>query len=203
MEILNTRCNNPTFEEALQLAAGLLEHDSKANIFFLNIDCLYKASQDAEYRNLLNTASLVLPDGIGIDLAARFSGTKVKANCNGTDFSPVLMRHAAEKGYKVFLLGGTEGVATRAAEKLSELFPKLKVTGARSGYFDSDEEVIEQINRSGADILLVAMGVPLQEKWIGRHREKLKPRLCVGVGALLDFWSGRMRREQLWIRMNR
>lgn len=200
MEILGVLCDNPSFEEALERAAAFLREPEKKEIFFLNIDCLYRATEDAEYRDCVNSASFVLPDGIGLKLAARFSGHRLKANCNGTDFSPELMRHAAEKGYRVFFLGGLEGIAAQAAENMKKKLPSLQIAGTHPGYFDSDEKIADLINRSGAQILLVAMGVPLQEKWIRRNRARLEARLCLGVGALLDFWSGRVPRAPRWVR---
>ena len=71
--------------------------------------------------------------------------------------------------------------------------------GTHSGYFNSDEEVIEKINKLEADILFVAMGVPLQEKWIVQNRGRLNPKLCLGVGALFDYLSGRIKRAPKWM----
>lgn len=194
MELLNTRCDNLTFTEALDGASALLERSERSDIFFLNIDCLRLASQDAEYRGILAASSMVLPDGIGLKFAARVLGLRLKDNCNGTDFCPALMRRAASLGRSVFLLGAGDGVAQGAAENLRKMAPGLRIAGTESGYFESDAAVIERINRSKADMLLVAMGAPLQEKWIAKNRQRLRVPMCLGVGALLDFWSGRVRR---------
>jgi N-acetylglucosaminyldiphosphoundecaprenol N-acetyl-beta-D-mannosaminyltransferase len=203
MHLLHTRLDNVTFAEALERTRVLLNESSKSTIFFLNIDCLYKATHDPEYRAILNSAQLVLADGVGLSLSARLWGCRIKDNCNGTDFCPELIRFAADCGYKVFLLGGLNGVADGAAEALKRIYPTLKIAGTQNGYFDSDEVVIERVNRSGADILLVALGVPLQEKWLARNRDRLDPRLCLGVGALLDYWSGRIPRAPVGLRMLR
>jgi N-acetylglucosaminyldiphosphoundecaprenol N-acetyl-beta-D-mannosaminyltransferase len=200
MRIHNTRFDNLTFSEALEKALSLLDGPSKGNLFFLNIDCLYKATRDLEYQTILNSAELVLPDGVGLSLSARLWGGRLRENCCGTDFCPELLRRAADGGYRVFLLGGLEGVAQRAAETFKTTYPKLQIVGTQNGYFQSDQAVIERINGSGADILLVAMGAPLQEKWIARNRDRLHPRLCLGVGALLDNWSGRIRRAPALVR---
>ena len=118
MQLLHTRLDNVTFAEALERTRVLLTESSKSTIFFLNIDCLYKATHDPEYRAILNSAQLVLADGVGLSLSARLWGCRIKDNCNGTDFCPELIRFAADRGYKVFLLGGLNGVAEAAAKAL-------------------------------------------------------------------------------------
>ena len=200
MNILGVRLDDLTFPQAVEKGVRLLQDPNPSMLFFLNLDCLYRADSDKEYKAYLNGASLVLPDGIGLKGAARLCGERVKDNCNGTDYCPALMAEAAKKGCRIYLLGGRPGVADEAAANIVKQIPALKVVGTHAGYFEPDENVIEAINRSEADILLVAMGVPLQEKWIGRNRAALKPRLCIGVGALFDFWSGRVPRAPLWMR---
>ena len=103
----------------------------------------------------------------------------------------------------MYLLGGRPGVAEGAAQKLTERFPTLQLAGWDHGYHEEDDEVIARINASGADILFVGFGVPLQERWICRNRERLNPRLCLGVGALLDFMSGRVPRAPRLLRTMR
>ena len=199
MRTLNVKYNNITLETAIEQALSLVENQNKANVFFLNIDCLCKAQKDEKYRNILNSADLVFPDGIGLRLATWLLGGRMKENCNGSNFSPLFMARAAEKGHKIFFLGGRDGVAERAAEVMRKKVPKIQILGTHSGYFNSDEEVIEKINKSEADILFVAMGVPLQEKWIVQNRGRLNPKLCLGVGALFDYLSGRIKRAPKWM----
>jgi exopolysaccharide biosynthesis WecB/TagA/CpsF family protein len=202
MKILNTRCDDLTVSEAIDKTLALVKSPLKSNMFYLNIDCLRKADRDPEYRAIMNEASLVLPDGIGLRLIARLCGRRFKFNCRGiTDFFTVLMQRAAEEGYKIFLLGGLPGVAEKAAQRLKILSPSIQIVGTYEGYFDSDQTVLDRINFSGADVLVVAMGAPLQEKWIDRNRQRLDARLCLGVGALFDFWSRRVRRAPKILRV--
>ena len=200
LDILKVKLDNLTVQSAVRSAVDFVDRNPKGTLFFLNLDCLAKAQKDEEYRKVLNSSPLVLPDGIGLKLAAALFGRRVKENCNGTDFSPLLMSELTKQGYNVFLLGGQEGVAEKAAEVLRARIPGIRIAGTHHGYFESDDAMIEEINRSGADILFVAMGVPLQEKWIYRNREKLDPRLCLGVGALFDWLSGRHQRSPLLLR---
>lgn len=200
VEILGTRYQNLLAAEAVGRCLELLKNKVRADIFFLNLDCLRLAEQDREYRDILNApSSLVLPDGIGLSLAARLLGERVNENCNGSDFSPIFIRAAMAAGASFFLLGGKEGVAKMAAERLRESIPDIKIVGAQNGYFQDEAAIVDRINRSGAEILFVAMGAPLQEKFIARNRARLTPCICLGVGALLDYISGTAHRAPRWV----
>lgn len=200
MNILNVHYDNLSLAETRERFFSLMDGGKKANIFFLNADCLYRAQKDREYQDVLTQADLVLPDGIGLRLITGLFGERMLADCNGTDLSPVLLKEAAKRGDKIFFLGGKGGVARRACENMRERIPGLKIVGWYHGYSKNDEEVVERINASGADILFVAMGVPLQEKWISKNRNRLNPKVCLGVGALLDYLSGQIARAPLWMR---
>ncbi|MCR4336917.1 MAG: WecB/TagA/CpsF family glycosyltransferase, partial [Candidatus Omnitrophica bacterium] len=200
MKLLNVEYQNLTVRQALDQIFQLISEGKKANLFFLNADCLFKAQKDDEYRAILQNADLVLPDGIGLKLASRVFGEKMKEDCNGTDLSPQLLEEAAQRNLRIFFLGGKEGVASKAAENIQRKFPGIKVVGAESGYFRDDQKMVEKINQVRPDILFVAMGVPLQEKWISKHRQILDVKLCLGVGALLDYLSGSIPRAPKWMR---
>ena len=159
-----------------------------------------KAQKDLEYRSIINNADLVLSDGIGLKIASKIFGETMVDNCNGTDLSPKILKLAADNGYSVFFLGGEDGIALKAAENAKKTTPKLDIKGTHSGYFDDDKKIVDLINATGVDILFVAMGVPLQEKWIAKYREQLNCKLALGVGAFLDYLSGSIPRAPLWMR---
>jgi len=198
--IFDIRYNNLSLQSALSIVINSLGTGKKTTLYFLNADCLYKTHKNKEYTNILNSADFVLPDGIGLRIITRVFGGRMVEDCNGTDFSPLLMQKAAEKGYRIFFLGSKAGVSQRAAENIRKQIPGIEIVGAHHGFFNDAEEVIKKINDSGADILFVAMGVPRQEKWIAEHREELNPRLCLGVGALFDYLSGRIPRASIFMR---
>ena len=200
--LLNVKVNHLRLGEAISfIEKKINEKEIKTSIFFLNSDCLYKAQNDKEYRNILNSSDLILADGIGLKMITWIFGGKMKDNCNGTDLSPVIMKMAAKAGSKIFLLGGKAGVAEKVAVNLRIKIPDIQITGSYHGYFSNDSEMIQNINNSGADILFVAMGVPAQEKWIFRNRKLLSPRLCLGVGALFDYLSGDIPRAPKFMRV--
>jgi N-acetylglucosaminyldiphosphoundecaprenol N-acetyl-beta-D-mannosaminyltransferase len=199
VNVLGVRYHNITNDEAVEQMVALLAEGSAGSAFYFNIDCLRQAREDAEYHKILDDASFVLSDGIGLRILTRLCGERMRDNCEGTDLFPRLVSELPAHGYSIFLLGGKPGVAEQAADTLCRRCPGLRVAGALDGYFQNEEAVIARINQSGADVLFVAMGVPKQEKWIARNRSRLKPRLCVGVGALLDYLSGNVQRAPGWM----
>lgn len=177
----------------------------RRTVFFLNAHCANIRASNASYAAALARADYVLPDGIGVELAARMQGRRLAANLNGTDLTPRLLRLAARWGMSVFLIGGTPGTADAAAQRLCLDIPGLRIAGTRDGFAGAarPEEAIDEINASGADIVLVAMGVPQQELWIDEYRHLIDAPLVLGVGALFDFLAGNVRRAPAWVRRRR
>jgi N-acetylglucosaminyldiphosphoundecaprenol N-acetyl-beta-D-mannosaminyltransferase len=171
-------------------------------VFIVNAHTLNLAWRDRRFREVLNDADVLLNDGSGVQLASRLAGKPFPTNLVGTDLTPELCEIAARREVGVFLLGGMEGVPEKSANRLRELVPGLRISGTQHGYFSSEqnEEVIKKINRSGAGILLVAFGNPLQEQWIHMNSPRLRCDLCLGVGGLFDHLSGRLQRAPLWMR---
>lgn len=136
----------------------------RRRINFMNAHCFNVMSKDRQYAAAVNSADYLLPDGIGVALAAKMTGLDLTANLNGTDFIPALLQEAAKLGKSVYLFGGTPGTAERAANNLICEIPNLRIAGTRDGFAQAqnDAEVIADINASGANILLVALGVPMQ-----------------------------------------
>jgi exopolysaccharide biosynthesis WecB/TagA/CpsF family protein len=186
-------------------AINLLLSDGKRRANFMNAHCCNVAARDRHYAAAIETSNVLLPDGFGIDLAAKMSGHKLTENLNGTDFIPALLKEAASRGRSVYLFGGKVGVAEAAAVALMANISNLNIAGTRDGYEGgaNDDVVVDAINASGADIVLVALGVPHQELWLYRNADKLNARLTMGVGAALDFFSGNIVRAPRWVRKAR
>lgn len=185
--------------EAIAAMTDKLMAYEKANVFFLNDHCYNLAQKDREYLNLLNNSEFLLNDGIGIEIGAKMFGFSFKENLNGTDFIPALfneLKSHKDRQYNVYLLGAKPGVATAALHELQDKFPHLNFVGEQHGYFDpcKADEIIADINGKQTDILLVGLGMPIQEKWIAENREKLNCSLAFAVGAFLDFSSGNVTR---------
>ena len=185
-----------------QAAINNLLQPGKRTVFFLNAHCANMRAVKSDYATALDRADLVLPDGIGVELAARMQGDGLMANLNGTDLLPPLLKAAAKQGKSVFLFGARPGTADKAAKHLGSMIPGLRIAGTLDGFKDAAnaQDAINTINGSGADILLVAMGVPLQELWLDRFGPDLRPDLKMAVGGLFDFWAGNVKRAPLCVR---
>ncbi len=171
-------------------------------IHFVNAHCVNMMFRSRRYSRALSAADALLPDGSGMWLAAKLAGKAAPANLNGTDLFPLLCKEAALHDQSLYLLGGGEGIVEKTAERMQREIAGLKIAGRSNGYWlDADEEVlISQINSSGATILLVGLGVPKQEVWIARNRNKLTVPVIMGVGGLFDYYSGRIPRAPVWMR---
>jgi len=202
LTILDLRIDNMTMRDAIGHIMTLLDRSEPRQICFVNPQCANAAYANSEYKAVLHRSHLVFADGIGMKIAGRILGRRVRQNVNGTDLFPRLCDELKDTGKRLYLLGARPGVAEEVREWISRNYPGTQVAGCRDGYFKSDEEeqVIRSIAESRADVLLVAMGVPAQDLWIDRNLERLGVKAAMGVGGLFDFYSGRIPRAPLWVR---
>lgn len=191
-----------TARQAISEVSGLLAAPGPQTLMYVNAHSMNLARSHRRYRACLADADLVLNDGSGLAMAARVRGRRFPANLNGTDFTPEVLRLAAQEGLSVYLLGGRPGVAARAADRLAERMPELKIVGHHHGYFRDDEgvAVAARIRETGADVVLVAMGNPRQELWLSEHLPATGAALGVAVGAFLDFAAELVPRAPRWMR---
>jgi exopolysaccharide biosynthesis WecB/TagA/CpsF family protein len=167
----------------------------------INPEFIMIARGDPNFYNILNRADLCVPDGVGLLWAAKHLGHPLPERVTGSDGVPKIAERAALEGWRLFLLGAAPGVADKAAEVLQMRYPGLKIVGTYSGSpapYEEDE-IVEQVNASGADILFVAYGAPVQDKWIARNLPRLRPSMAMGVGGSLDFIAGIVPRAPLWM----
>ncbi|MBY6032304.1 WecB/TagA/CpsF family glycosyltransferase [Marinobacter daepoensis] len=181
---------------------AVLEGEQSCNLFFINAHCLNLSYRNPTYHQALLQTPLVLPDGSGVKKGCELNGGSLAANLNGTDLFPHICEIATKQNAPVYLLGAQPGVAEKVSGWIHEHYPGLRVAGTQHGYFSNAEEdsVVENINQSGAEILIVAMGVPTQELWLHTMQDRLNTRLNIAVGGLFDFYSGRIPRAPAWLR---
>jgi N-acetylglucosaminyldiphosphoundecaprenol N-acetyl-beta-D-mannosaminyltransferase len=170
-----------------------------------NVDFLLQAHDDVELRRILIEADLVVCDGTPIVWMSRLLGNALPERVAGSDLVPELVKHAAQKGHRLFLLGGGPGVAAAAAARLRREYPTLTLAGHYAPPFASLLEmdhtaIVERVRAARPDILLVSFGCPKQEKWIAMHFESLGVPVAIGVGATIDFLAGRVPRAPGWMR---
>ncbi|QVL37491.1 WecB/TagA/CpsF family glycosyltransferase [Aminirod propionatiphilus] len=157
--------------------------------------------RDGDFREWISRASLVLPDGRGLVWALRFLGCPVQQRITGIDFLEQFCRSASAEALPLYFMGGRPGVAAEAAKRLAFRYPGLDVRGTADGYGGAEDEdaLVRAIVESGARILFVGLGVPRQEAWIARNRDRLAPLVLVGVGGSFDVLSGNLRRApRIW-----
>lgn len=191
-------------EVADMLIAYALERE-RFQCYFVNAHCVNIAARDAAYGAILQRAPFVFADGVGMAIAGRLLGRPLTNNVNGTDLLPELCRRAAIRGIPMAFLGARPGTAIACASRLRVLYPGLNIRWIRHGFLPEHEEpkLLPGLNASGARILLVAKGVPRQEKWIDRYASQLDIPVILGVGALFDFYSGSIPRAPLLVRRMR
>jgi exopolysaccharide biosynthesis WecB/TagA/CpsF family protein len=189
---------NLSFAEAVRAVRGMLDDGRTHQVVLANAQTLNLAHERPAYRRLLAEASLVLRDGVGVELAALLHGRRLAHNFVGTDFVPDLLGALADVEPRVFLYGAAPGVAVEAGRALERRHRAVRVVGTAAGY-GNGTDVLARIQESAPDILLVALGNPRQEEWIAAHLAELPPGVAIGVGALFDYLAGRVPRAPRWM----
>lgn len=173
-------------------------------VFTPNSEIVQMCIDEPSLYEVINSAEVVIPDGIGVIKAAKVLGLPLTERVPGIELGEHMLS-VADSTMPVFFLGGKPEVAEAAAEKMTEKYPNLKVCGCHDGYFaksgEENDAVLEEIRRSGAVILFVCLGAPAQEKWIFENRAALPDvRLMMGLGGSLDIYSGRSERAPSFFR---
>lgn len=188
---------------ALEICSDVLAGNICKSLFFVNAHCFNVAQIDPEYRDVLNNSDYIFNDGIGLKLGSYFAGVRLKDNLNGTDLIPEIINTGVSHSKKIYFVGCLNGVAERAKMNLEKQYKNIKIVGARHGFFSAEEEekIISDINSKKTDILIVGMGVPKQELWISKIRNRLNTvQMCIAGGAIIDFIAGDIKRAPKWMR---
>ncbi|SDJ42082.1 alpha-1,3-mannosyltransferase [Ferrimonas sediminum] len=178
-----------------------IDDDQRLTMAYANAHTINLANKDDGYRDILNQC-LVVNDGLGVDLASKLKyGRGFTENLNGTDFTPRFFTDSRHR-LKIFLLGATDDSVSRCFELWQQRFPQHQWVGFHHGFLsDTDHpQVCEQIKRSGANVVIVAMGNPLQERWLHQYLPQCGASIGIGVGALFDFTAGKVTRAPDWVR---
>ena len=198
-DIMGVGFDDLTLEEAVAAGEKLAQGPGFSYVVTPNPEIVDLARADAGYRDLLNGAGLVLPDGIGVVYAAKLLGRPLKGRVPGIDFATGLLDRLAKNGGKLFLLGAKPGVAEQAAERLKAAHPGLVICGTNDGYFKDSAPVVEKIKEAAADVVFVCLGAPKQEKWMAQYGPETGAHLMAGLGGALDVYAGNVKRAPvLW-----
>ena len=182
-------------EEFYKLMKSNLQNEKKMFIVTANSETFVKAEEDLELNKLLNDKQVVLvPDGIGVVRAARRNGHKIQERITGIDIATNLLEYGNELKKSIYLFGAKEEVINSMKIVLSNKYPNLKIVGTSNGYVKDKDKVFDKIVKYDPDIVLVALGIPNQEKLIYKHVDKFKKGIFVGVGGSFDVISGHKKR---------
>ena len=190
-------------QQALEHGAMLLDRPGFHYVVTPNPEFILAAEQDAEFRNVLNAADLVLPDGIGVIYSAKLLGTPLKGRVPGIEFADGMLAELNRRGGRLFLLGAKPGVAEQAGANICAQFPNLVLCGTHDGYFKEDAPVVEEIRQARPDLLFVCLGAPRQEKWMSQFGPETGAKLAAGLGGSLDVFAGVVERApKVWQKLN-
>jgi N-acetylglucosaminyldiphosphoundecaprenol N-acetyl-beta-D-mannosaminyltransferase len=203
--MMGFRCWDVALPRAAAFIVDCALRGELLDVYFVNAHCVNVAARSPGYAGLLARAPFVFADGVGMAIAARLLGERLEHNVNGTDLFPEICSAAAAARVSIAFLGARPGVADACKREVQRRWPGLDVAWVEHGFLPAEQEGrrLEALNASAARILFVAKGVPAQEQWIAAHRPQLRIPVVLGVGALLDFYSGAVRRAPPIIRQLR
>jgi N-acetylglucosaminyldiphosphoundecaprenol N-acetyl-beta-D-mannosaminyltransferase len=196
MNILGVKIDKVNMNEAVDMAKNSLADDKLHMIFTPNPEMIINANEDEEFKTILNSSFLNIPDGNGVVWASHQIDEPLEERVAGFDFIHKLFELCKDSNMSFYFLGAKPKIAEKAKEKLEEKYKHIKIVGTHDGYFkeDDEEEIISDINNSKANVLLVALGAPKQEKFIYKYKDKLNCKIAIGVGGCFDVISGNVKR---------
>ncbi|MBD3232657.1 MAG: WecB/TagA/CpsF family glycosyltransferase [candidate division Zixibacteria bacterium] len=193
---------NCTPEEGVNILDKAIESGRKTKAMIVNAACVNISFESREYRESVRRFDVRFVDGVGIYIAGKILRGVSFPNLAGSDFGEDILKRCVRKNYRIYFLGAKPGIAEQAMHNLRRKYPKINIVGTHHGYFNSEENnrVIEDINSSGAEVLIVCFGKPREVIWIDRNFDSLNIKLAIPLGAFFDFQSGNVVRAPLWIR---
>lgn len=202
---LNTYINNLTEAEAIEGLCQAVKDKKKTFVVYVNSDVIIKIEQEPYLKEIVDSADMVLTDGMPLIWISHFHRKPIKEKISGSDMVPRLCEAAWREGYSIFLLGGAEKVPQQAADKLKKRFSGIKIAGAYSPRFGFEkdagelEKIRDMISAAQPDILIVCLGCPKQEKFIYENMNQYQATVSVCAGATIDFLAGNVKRCPGWM----
>ena len=193
--------DNLDMEETLGVVEGFIRSGRPHQHVVINVDKIVKANRDPALRQIINDCDLINADGMPVVWASRLLGKPLKERVTGVDLFEALMARAAEKGWRVFLLGAREEVVSGVAHLYPARYPGLTLAGYRNGYWKPEDEdrVVAEIAATRPDILFVAISSPKKEAFLARYQAAMKVPFAMGVGGTFDVAVGLVKRAPVWM----
>lgn len=203
IRILGIDIDNISIDEAGEITSNLIKESNKSckMVFAPNTEFIMMAQKDKEFYDILKRADLATPDSVGVMMGGKKQKKPFKQRIPGQAYFRKVLEVGEKENWTFYLLGGKGDVPRLAAENVKKDFPNINIVGCHEGFFeeDNEEEVIAEINSLEPNVLFVAMGAPLQEKWIAKHQSELKCDIAAGQGGTFDYEAGIIRRAPVII----
>lgn len=203
--LLNTYINNLTMSETVEAIEKMIVEERKSYVVAINVDVVMKIESDPYLKEIVDGADMVLVDGKPLVWISKLHGKPLKAKISGSDLVPLLCEVSAQKGYRMFIIGGKDGIAERAKKRLEEKYPDIQIVGtyAPPMGFEKDKKELSKINgmisEMKPDLLITCFGCPKQEKWIYENINRYDAKVSVCAGATVDFLAGNVKRAPRWM----
>ena len=198
IRILGIDIDNINIDEAGEITKNLIQTSNKTCKLIVapNTEFIMMAQKDQEFYNILRSADLATPDSVGVMIGAKFQKKQFKQRIPGQAYFRKILEVGEKEGWTFYLLGGKDDVPKLTAENVKKYFPNIKIVGYHEGFFekDSEKDVINEINKLKPNVLFVAMGAPIQEKWIAKHKNELQVDVAAGQGGTFDYEAGKIKR---------
>ena len=201
VNILGVKVSKHSIDTASDKIAEYINNgDRKRCVYTPNSEIIMVAYRDEKFCDVLNSADMLLADGIGVVYASKIVRNPIAERAAGYDVACTCLEKLAGAGASVYLFGAAEGVAVKAGEEICKRYPGIRIAGVSNGYFDAkrEREIIEDINSKKPDLLFVCLGAPKQENWIYNHRHELDFGVAMGIGGSLDVFAGTVKRAPLF-----
>ena len=207
VRVMDIYIDQVTNADVLSIVDSYINSRVPNQIITANVDFCMIARKNTEFREVVNSASLCVADGMPLVWASRLLGAPLPERINGTNLVYALCKEGQSKGYRFFLLGAEESVCTRASEILERDYPGIVIAGHYSPSFgvlsfEENAQIINIIRRTSPDILLVAMGTPKGQNWISDNLEVCRVPVAMVIGGALDFVAGKYRRAPEWMQQH-
>ena len=190
-----------SMEETLEEISEYIKNRIPIQHVVVNVSKLVYAQKDEQLRNIINACPIINVDGAGVILGAKMLGINIPHRVTGIDLMEELVKYSSQNGYRVFFFGAKENVNKAVVDHYLAKYPDLQVAGRRNGYYTEQEEasVVDEMKKSNADILFVAMGSPKKEMFLGKYSKDLNIPFTMGVGGSFDVVTGKVKRAPLWV----
>lgn len=198
VKLLDFPVDTFNYDDALNYAKELLDYSKSSHIVTINPEIIQSAKKNSHLAEILKESELVVPDGIGIKIGLLIKNVKV-SRIAGVDFAKSLLCESAKMGIPVALVGAKQEVIEKAQENILKSYPDLNIVYSHNGYFDNDEEIINEVKEKSPKLMLVALGSPKQEEFIYKAKNILPSTLMIGIGGSFDVWAGAVKRApKIW-----